>query len=84
MQGLGRERIWRQEGLLLVVTEQIWMTMNQHKISAKELARRLHCRESTVKKYLDGRKEMTLRLLSDIACALGMDVDITLASRRDR
>ena len=75
------QRLYRQEGLILDVTEQIWEVMNRQEITRQDLAYRMNCSKSNVTQTLNGSRNMTLRTLSDMAAALECDLTIRLRER---
>ncbi len=80
-------RRWREsegfgeEALLYQVTESLAATMKTHRVSRRELARRLGVTPPMVTKWLRG-ENMTLRTLSRIARALGCDVEFALKTAK--
>lgn len=82
-----RSRELRQEQLILGVTEQIFESMQRQGITQRELADRLRKSKSYVSQLLNGSRNMTLRTLSDVCLALGvqpaMNIDTGISSRAD-
>ena len=64
-------RLYQQEELLQEITDLICEVMEIEEISRAELARRLHTTQGQITMLLDGRRNINLRLLSDIFNALG-------------
>lgn len=67
-----RSRELRQEQLILDVTEQIFESMKRQGVTQRELADRLSKSKSYVSQLLNGSRNMTLRTLSDVCLALGV------------
>lgn len=67
-------RAYRQEELILDVTERICELMEQQGVSRSELARRLGKTKGYVTQLLDGRTNMTIRTICDVFDALGRTV----------
>lgn len=72
------KKLYAQEGLILDVTEQIWERMSELDWKKQDLATALGCGKSHATQLLNGGRNMTLRTLSDIAQALGTEVQIRL------
>jgi transcriptional regulator with XRE-family HTH domain len=70
----GRRQLVQQELTILDATERIHHLMKAHGISRATLAQRLGKSKSHVTQLLDGKRNMTLRTLSDIHFALGKAV----------
>ena len=64
-------RLFRQEQLILDVTERISAIMEEQKITKAELASRLGTSRSFITQLLDGSANMTLRTIADVMSALG-------------
>lgn len=69
-----------QELLIAEVTEAIWEALEQAGINKSELANRMGYTKGYVSQVLSGSRNMTLRTLSDICCALGKKPAITFAT----
>jgi transcriptional regulator with XRE-family HTH domain len=69
-------KLEKQEQLLFDATELISRTMEQQGVSKAELARRIGKSKAYVTQLLGGHTNMTLRTLSDLAAALGYDVEL--------
>jgi len=72
-----------QELLITEVTEAIWEAMEAAGITKTELANRMGATKGYVSQLLNGSRNMTLRTLSDICCALGKKPSITVDVERD-
>ncbi|USE34103.1 helix-turn-helix transcriptional regulator [Endozoicomonas sp. SCSIO W0465] len=64
------KKVCAQEDLIMNVTEDILVIMEDKGISKAELARKLSKSRSYVSQVLDGARNMTLRSLADICYAL--------------
>jgi transcriptional regulator with XRE-family HTH domain len=71
-------RWYLRETLKVDTSELIWARMQQAGVSKTELAKRLGCSKAHVTQLLDGRRNMTLQTLQDIALALGCRADVKL------
>jgi hypothetical protein len=69
--------LFRQEELILEVTELIASVMVQSGIKAPELSAKLNKPGTFVARHLAGEEELSLRAIADIFGALGCDVRIT-------
>lgn len=69
-------RVYAREALIMNVTEDILVSMEEKNVSKAELARLLHKSKSFVTQTLSGSRNMTLRTLADIAYDLDLDVSI--------
>jgi antitoxin component HigA of HigAB toxin-antitoxin module len=76
-----RQRAFAQEGLLLDATEILLRAMKRENMLKAELARYLGCSKAHVSEVLNGRRNMTLRTLSDFAGALGYEVKVRLVKK---
>ena len=63
-------RLYQQERAILEVTELICQLMDEQNVSRSELARCLGTTKSYVTQFLDGRRNMTIRTISDVFTAL--------------
>lgn len=77
--GEQNRRLLRQEGLILDVTESVCELLEQEGLSQTDLARRLNCGKSHVSQLLNGRRNLTLKTLADIAGALGVKPSFTFS-----
>jgi transcriptional regulator with XRE-family HTH domain len=62
---------FQQERVILDATERICELMEDLEITRTDLADRLNKSKAHVSQLLSGRRNMTLRTLSDVYCALG-------------
>lgn len=69
-------RLEKQEQLLFDATELISRAMVQQNVSKSELAKRIGKSKAYVTQVLGGQTNMTLRTLSDLADALGYDIEL--------
>jgi transcriptional regulator with XRE-family HTH domain len=69
-------KLEKQEQLLFDATELSSRAMVQQNISKSELARRIGKSKAYVTQVLGGQTNMTLRTLSDLAEALGYDIEL--------
>jgi len=69
-------KLEKQEQLLFDATELISRAMVQQNVSKSELAKRIGKSKAYVTQVLSGQTNMTLRTLSDLAEALGYDVEL--------
>lgn len=73
----------KQEQLLFDATELISRAMEQQGILKTDLAKRLGKSKAYVTQVLGGQSNMTLRTLSDLANALGYDVELGAVNREN-
>jgi transcriptional regulator with XRE-family HTH domain len=73
---LAEGKVEKQEQLLFDATELISRAMEQQGVSKSDLAKRLGKSKAFVTQVLGGQSNMTLRTLSDLASALGYDVEL--------
>jgi transcriptional regulator with XRE-family HTH domain len=66
----------KQEQLLFDATELISRAMVQQRVSKSDLAKRIGKSKAYVTQVLGGRTNMTLRTLSDLANAVGYEVEL--------
>jgi transcriptional regulator with XRE-family HTH domain len=71
-----RERVFAQERLIVSVAEAVWEQLEERGITQAEIANFLGKSKAYVSQILDGSRNMTLRTLSDLAFALGGEIDI--------
>ncbi|MDP1667193.1 MAG: helix-turn-helix domain-containing protein [Methylobacter sp.] len=76
------ERVYARESLIMNVTEDILVAMEDENISKVRLARLLNKSKSFVTQMLGGSRNMTLRSLSDIAFALDVEVSIKFTPKK--
>lgn len=63
-------RLYQQERAILEVTELICQLMDERDMSRSELAKRLGRTKGYITQLLDGRANLTVRMISDIFTAL--------------
>ena len=66
------------EGLIIELTDQIVVSMQEQGVSRAELAERLGVSRAYITKVLNGHGNMTLRTLVRLALALGMAPEVSL------
>lgn len=71
-------RLYRQEALILSVTERIAEVMEQKGVRQIDLAAAMNVSKARVSKILAGDTNITLRTLADICDALGVPVGIDI------
>ena len=71
------KRQYLQERTILEITEKICELMQKEGISDEELAKRLGISKRKLLNILNGRKDITIRMLSDILNSLGYCLQIT-------
>lgn len=74
-------RLLAQEALILEVSEAIWAALEKLKMSKADLARALGSSKANVTQLLDGRRNMTLRTLADIAYKLNLESHFHLCQK---
>lgn len=62
-----------QEALILEVSEAIWAALEKLEMTKADLSRALGSSKANVTQLLDGRRNMTLRTLADIAFTLDLE-----------
>ena len=67
-----------EEGAILAFTDALSVAMADQHITRTELARRLGTSQAYVTRLLSGNANFTLRTMSKLAYALGMDLDVGL------
>jgi transcriptional regulator with XRE-family HTH domain len=77
------DMLYARESLMMNITEDILVAMEDKNISKANLAKLLDKSKAFVTQMLGGSRNMTLRSLSDIAFALDMEVSIKLIPRKD-
>jgi plasmid maintenance system antidote protein VapI len=70
-------RLWQEE-LILEASEALAQALQSSGLTQGELAGRLGKTEGFVSQIMDGRENLTLRTLADVAGALGYKVQIQL------
>ncbi|MAK92287.1 MAG: hypothetical protein CMI08_03250 [Oceanospirillaceae bacterium] len=77
------ERSYQRSDLIVNVTEDLLVAMEDLDISKSELAKRLSKSKAYVSQILDGSRNMTLGTLSDICFALGVKPKIIIPVKRE-
>jgi len=72
------KKLYFQEKLILETTEMVLDHMDKNGISKTELAERMGKGKSHITQLLNGSRNMTLRSLSDISCAIGFTPHVQL------
>ncbi len=75
-------RMLREEELILQVAEELSRAMEKEGISKSVLAERLNKTKGVVSHLLSGSQNLTLRTISDVADALGYEVEVMLTKRQ--
>lgn len=73
-----RPEYW-EEGAILDFTEALHAAMEEQGVSRAELARRLGTSQAYVTRVLSGHANFTLKTMSKLAFALGMQLDVGLS-----
>lgn len=79
-----RAREYARESLLIDVCEEILAALESGKISKAELAEKLGSSKSHITQLLSGARNMTLRTLADIGCALDRRPSFRLLSKDEQ
>ncbi|MEJ5360211.1 MAG: helix-turn-helix transcriptional regulator [Desulfobacterales bacterium] len=74
-------RIFKQEQLILDVTEKICKQLKEDNISRSDLARRLNKTKGYISQLLNGARNLTLRTIADIAVAIDCRVVISFVKK---
>lgn len=69
------------EGVLISLNEQIVKLMEEKKVSRVQLAKRLNCSPAYITKLLNGNENLTIKKITQIACALETGIEITLTGK---
>lgn len=75
------QRLLAQEALILEVSEAIWTVLEKLEITKADLARALGTSKAYVTQLLDGRRNMTLRTLADVAFRLELEPHFYLCNK---
>lgn len=70
-------RLFQQERVIMEVTELICALMEEEDVSKADLAKRLSTSKANVTQMLDGRRNMTIRTVSDVLFHLGHVLEIS-------
>ena len=76
-----RPEYW-EEGAILEFTEALYAAMEDQGVTRTELARRLGTSQAYITRVLSGNANFTLRTMSKLAFALGMQLDVALSPQR--
>ncbi len=76
-----RPEYW-EEGAILEFTEALYIAMEAQGVTRAELARRLGTSQAYVTRVLSGNANFTLKTMSKLASALGMQLDVGLSAQR--
>ena len=72
------KRALRQERFTLAITEAVAQRINESKLIRSNIAERAGMTKQMLAAVLDGRNDLSVRQIADIAHALGMEPSITL------
>ena len=78
------KRLFEQERVIFEVTELISTLMEEHGVSKADLARKIKTSKANITQMLDGRRNMTLRTLVDIAFQFDASLCITIKSLAEK
>lgn len=76
------ELLLARESLMMNVTEDILVAMEDQAISKVELSRLLGTSKALITQMLNGSRNMTLRTLSDIAFVMDAEVTVTFTRKK--
>ena len=76
------EILLARESLMMNVTEDILVAMEDQNISKADLSRLLGTSKAFITQILGGSRNMTLRTLSDIAFAIDAEVTVTFTPKK--
>jgi transcriptional regulator with XRE-family HTH domain len=76
-------RVYEEERLVLEANEALLEAMEETQISRAQLADFIGASRAHVSQLLSGTRNLTLRTLARLACALGKQVDIRLTALED-
>ena len=71
-----------EEGAILDFTEALSVAMEEQGVTRTELARRLGTSQAYITRVLSGNANFTLKTMSKLALALGMQLDVGLSPQR--
>ena len=71
-----------EEGAILDFTEALYAAMEEQGVTRAELARRLGTSQAYVTRVLSGQANFTLKTMSKLALALGMQLEVGLGPKR--
>jgi transcriptional regulator with XRE-family HTH domain len=76
-----RPEFW-EEGAILDFTEALWDAMEERGVTRSELARRLGTSQAYITRVLSGHANLTLKSMSKLAVALGLQLDVSLSPQQ--
>jgi len=71
-----------EEGAILDFTEALCAAMEEKGVTRSELARRLGTSQAYITRVLSGHANLTLKTMSKLAFALGLQLDVALSPQR--
>jgi len=71
-----------EEGAILDFSEALYVAMEDQGVTRAELARRLGTSQAYITRVLSGNANFTLKTMSKLALALGMQLDVGLSPQR--
>ena len=77
-----RMREYWEEGAILDFTEALYVAMEEQGVTRTELARRLGTSQAYVTRVLSGHANFTLKTMSKLALALGLQLEVGLGPQR--
>lgn len=76
------EREMAKESLIFDVTNAIWGKLNEKKVTVSELANRINKTQAHVSQVLNGKRNMTLATVADLAFALDCKFKVEIVDGR--
>lgn len=76
----GEMRLFQQERAIMEVTELISGLMDEHGMTKADLARELGTSKANISQMLGGRRNMTVRTISDVLFLLDSALEVSAAS----
>ena len=71
-----------EEGAILDFTEALYIAMEEQGVTRAELARRLGTSQAYITRVLGGNANFTLKTMSKLALALGLQLEVGLGPQR--
>ena len=71
-----------EEGAVLDFTEALYIAMEEQGVTRAELARRLGTSQAYITRVLSGNANFTLKTMSKLALALGLQLEVGLGPQR--
>jgi len=71
-----------EEGAILDFTEALYIAMEEQGVTRAELARRLGTSQAYITRVLGGHANFTLKTMSKLALALGLQLEVGLGPQR--